>query len=83
MSAPADRTISEYPAVYHKERLAAAMQRAKAGEGPEQAWERFIRDWGAMQQSPFFKLWASATVDEILSALHERLLLEPAAGEGA
>jgi hypothetical protein len=63
----------EYPALYRKERLAAAMQVARAGETKEQAWERFLRDWGALQQSPFFLLWASATVDEIISALHERL----------
>ena len=65
----------EYPAIYHKDRLAAAMQVARATESREQAWERFIRDWGAVQQSPFFTLWASAAVDEILSALHERLLV--------
>ena len=28
-----------------------------------------------MQQSPFFDLWASAAIDEILSALDERRLL--------
>jgi hypothetical protein len=64
----------EYPAIYRKERLAAAMQMARSGETREQAWERFMRDWSALQQSPFFLLWASAAVDEILSALHERLV---------
>jgi hypothetical protein len=39
-----------------------------------------LRDWGALQESPFFTLWASAAVDEILSALHERLLIRPPAG---
>ena len=43
----------EYPALYHKERLAAAMQTAAAGETREQAWDQFIRDWGALQQSRF------------------------------
>jgi hypothetical protein len=28
-----------------------------------------------MQQSPFFDLWASAAVDEILSALYEARVL--------
>jgi hypothetical protein len=28
----------------------------------------------ALQQSPFFRLWASAGVDEIISALHRRLV---------
>lgn len=34
-----------------------------------------MREWGAMQRSPFFKLWASAAVDEMLSALYERMLV--------
>jgi hypothetical protein len=65
---------TELPALYPKERLAAAMQVARPGETREQAWERFIRDWGAMQQSPFFRLWAGAAIDEMLSALYERHL---------
>lgn len=65
----------EFPAIYHKERLFSAMQVARPGETREQAWERFIRDWGALQQSPFFLMWASAAVDEIVAALHERLVV--------
>jgi hypothetical protein len=66
----------EYPAIYHKERLFTAMQVARPGESREQAWERFIREWGALQQSsPFFLLWASAAIDEIISALHERIVV--------
>ena len=41
-----------------------------------------LREWvrasGAQRrpdQSPFFPVWASATVDEILSALHERIVV--------
>ena len=70
----------EYPAIYHKDRLAAAMQVARATESREQAWERFIRDWGALQRSPFYTLWAAAAVDEILSALHERVVVGPPVG---
>jgi len=66
---------TEFPAIYHKERLAAAMQGAKPGETREQAWERFMRDWAALQQGPFFPIWASAAIDEILSALHERMVV--------
>lgn len=62
---------TELPALYHKERLTAAMQVARPGETREQAWERFIRDWRAMQRSPFFRLWAAAAIDEMLSALYE------------
>jgi hypothetical protein len=28
-----------------------------------------------MQQSPFFKVWASAAIDEMLSALYEQRVL--------
>ncbi len=65
---------TEFPAIYHKERVVDALRAAKPGETPERAWERFMRDWRALQQSPFFPLWASAAVDEILSALHERIV---------
>jgi Thioredoxin len=65
----------EFPAIYHKDRLAGAMQVARTGENREQAWERFIRDWRALQGSPFFPMWASAAVDEMLSALHERIVV--------
>jgi hypothetical protein len=67
----------EFPAIYHKMRLAAAMQVARPEENREQARERFIRDWGALQRSPFFPMWASAAVDEIVSALHERIVAGP------
>ena len=49
---------------------------AKAGETTrEQTWERFIRDWRALQESPFYTLWTCAAVDELLSALHERIVV--------
>jgi thiol-disulfide isomerase/thioredoxin len=68
----------EFPAIYHKMRVAEAMQVAKPGESREQAWDRFIRDWRALQEeSPFFRMWASAAVDEMLSALHERVVVGP------
>ena len=63
----------ERPAVYHPRALSTAMQRARPGESREVAWERFLGDWGALQQSPFFPIWACAAADEMLSALYERL----------
>ncbi len=36
---------------------------------------RFLRDWGALQQSPFYLMWASAAIDEIPAALHERIVV--------
>jgi hypothetical protein len=69
---------TERPAIYHPYRLAPAMQTARPGESREQAWERFLHDWRELQKGPFFPLWASATADEILSALYERLVVGPA-----
>jgi hypothetical protein len=34
-----------------------------------------MREFAAMQASPFFDLWASAGIDEILSGLYERRVL--------
>jgi hypothetical protein len=31
-----------------------------------------MREFAAMQASPFFDVWASAAVDEILSAIYEK-----------
>ena len=66
---------TERPALFSRDRLVSAMQAPRPGETREQAWERFLRDWGAMQQSPIFKMWASAAIDEMLSALYEQRLL--------
>jgi len=68
----------ERPAIYHHGRLADAMQAPRPGETREETRERFMRDWAAMQQSPFFKVWAFAGIDEMLSALHERIVTTPA-----
>jgi thiol-disulfide isomerase/thioredoxin len=61
----------ERPAIYHPDRISDAMRAPRPGETPEQTWERFMREWAAMQQSPIFKVWASAGIDEMLSALYE------------
>jgi hypothetical protein len=68
----------EYPSMYHKDRLRGRMQAARPGESKDQAHERYMREFAALQASPFFDVWASAMVDEILSALHEKLLIDPA-----
>jgi hypothetical protein len=66
---------TEYPAIYHKDRVVGHLRAARAGEGPEQTRERGGREFQALQQSPFFAIWASAGVDEMLSALHERVVV--------
>ena len=65
----------EYPAIYHKDQVRGHMYKARAGETDAQRKERDAREFLAMQQSPFFDLWASAGVDEILSALYEQRVL--------
>jgi hypothetical protein len=63
----------EYPAIYHKDRIRGHMQVVGPGETREQAKERDAREFLTMQNSPFFDLWAAAGIDQILSALHEKL----------
>src|ERR1700730_18678298 len=63
----------EYPAIYNKDRIRTHQQSTRPGETAEQAKERGMREFGALQASPFFDLWACAGVDEILSALYEKL----------
>jgi hypothetical protein len=66
-------TYMEFPAVYHKDRVVAAIRAPKPGESKEAAMERGLRDFFAFQETPFFRVWASAAVDEIISMLHERM----------
>ena len=66
---------TELPALFPRDRLVPAMQAARLGETPEQAWARFLHDWSVLQLSPFFKVWASAAIDEMLSALYEQRVL--------
>ena len=65
----------EYPGIYHKDQVRGHMHKARAGETDDARKQRDAREFLAMQQSPFFDLWASAGVDEILSALYEQRVL--------
>jgi hypothetical protein len=67
----------EYPAIYHKDRLRGHMLAARPGESPEATRQRADREFLELQRSPFFRIWADAAVDEIISALHERLVVGP------
>jgi len=66
-------TYTEFPAIYHKDRVVGAIRAPKPGEGKDEAMERGLRDFFAFQETPFFRMWASAAADEIISMLHERL----------
>src|SRR5262245_37988977 len=65
----------EYPAIYHKDSVVGRIRAARPGETPEQTRQRSDREFTALQQSPLFKIWACAGVDEMISALHELLVM--------
>jgi thiol-disulfide isomerase/thioredoxin len=65
----------EYPAIYHKDRLVGHLRAPRPGDSAEATRERGDREFTALQQSPFFKIWSCAAVDEMLTALHERLVV--------
>jgi thiol-disulfide isomerase/thioredoxin len=66
---------TEYPAIYHKDRVVGQIRAARPGESKDDARTRGDRDFAELQQSPFFRLWQQAGADEILSSLHERLVV--------
>ncbi|PYN35787.1 MAG: hypothetical protein DME01_10425 [Candidatus Rokuibacteriota bacterium] len=66
----------EYPAIYRKDYIRGYMQTARAGESEAQTKERGQREFVALQGSPFFDVWASAGIDEILAALYEKLTVK-------
>jgi Thioredoxin len=64
------------PAIYHTDRVVTEKIRApRPGETPQQTAERAGKEFGAFQKAPFFRMWASAGIDEMGSALHERLVM--------
>lgn len=65
----------EYPAIYRKDRIRGHQQAVRPGETEQQAKERSGREFVALQRSPFFDLWACAGIDEILSALYEKMMV--------
>jgi len=67
----------EYPAIYHKDYIRSHMWAPQAGETAAQAKERDQREFVELQRSPFFDIWASAAIDEILAALYEKLAVKP------
>jgi len=66
-------TYMEFPQIYRKDRVVAAIRAPKPGEPKDDAMKRGVSDFFAFQQTPFFRLYAAAAVDEIIAMLHERL----------
>ena len=68
--------FTEYAALYDKERVVVQNIRApKPGEAPEVTRERALREFDEVRHSPFWRIWTSAAVDEIVSALHRKQVL--------
>jgi len=63
----------EFPAIYRKDAIRAQHVARRAGESEEAAKKRSAEEFLALQNSPFFDIWASAGIDEILSGVHERV----------
>jgi hypothetical protein len=66
---------TEYPACYHKDRLAEHRLTPHEGETEAQTVERSNREFAAMIESPMYDVWATAGVSEMLAALFERLTI--------
>jgi hypothetical protein len=66
-------TYTEFPQIYRKDRVRPALSNPKPGESKEEFAKRNLSEFFAFQQSPFFRLYATAAVDEIIAMLHERL----------
>lgn len=66
-------TYTEFPAVYHKDRLVGALSAPRRGETEQEARQRWDREFMEMLGSPFFHVWQCAAVDEWTSMLYERL----------
>lgn len=68
--------FTEYAALYDKERVVVQNIRApKPGEAAEQTRERADREFGALRQTPFWRIWTSSAVDEIVTMLHRKLTI--------
>jgi hypothetical protein len=68
--------FTEYAAIYDKDRVVMNHIRApKPGETPEQTMQRGNQEFGELTRGPMWRIWASAAVDEIISALHRRMML--------
>jgi len=65
----------EFPAIFRKDAIRGHQQKARPGETPAQAKERDAGVFLAMQRSPFFDIWASGGIDEMLAAMFEKLTL--------
>jgi hypothetical protein len=68
--------FTEYPAIYDKDRVVMQHIRApRPGESADETRARADREFSALMNSPFWQIWTSAAVDEMLSALHRKAVI--------
>lgn len=60
--------FTEYAAIYQKDDFIPRVRGPIEGDSPEQAAQR-VQDFVKFQDGPFFRVWASAAVDEIITGL--------------
>ncbi len=66
----------EYPDIYDKDRLVTEHIRGpRPGETPQETSARGNREFDELFNGPFFQIWISAAVDQIISALHRKVVL--------
>jgi Thioredoxin len=67
---------TEYPGIYDKDRVVMQNIRApRPGESVNETRARADRGFAQLMDSPMWRIWTSAAVDEILSALHRKAVL--------
>jgi hypothetical protein len=67
---------TEYPDIYDKDRLVIDFMRTpRPGETPQETERRSDAELAELASGPFWHIWASAAVDQILSALHRKAVL--------
>ena len=69
----------EFPAIYRKDAIRAHQFAPRGGESVDAAKKRSAEEFLALQNSPFFDIWASAMIDEILTGVRDRVTGVPRA----
>lgn len=69
-------TYIEYPAIYDKDRLVVQHIRgARPGETQEETLARGGKEFTELRAGPFWQIWTTAAVDEMISALQRRVMI--------
>jgi hypothetical protein len=63
----------EFPGIYQKDLIRGHQQAQRPGESADAAKKRQADEFLALQSSPFFDIWASAMIDEILTGVRDRV----------